>query len=66
MGPRYRLTSRGESDPDSQHGRSRYISEILAAVVFVVALPLMASVVVYRMVLTGKRKQIDPETSKLI
>ena len=42
------------------------MSEILAAVVFVVARLLMASVVVYRMVLTGKRKQLDPETSKLI
>ena len=36
------------------------MSEILAAVVFVVALPLMASVVVYRMVLISKRKQLDP------
>ena len=42
------------------------MSEILASVVFVVALLLMASVVVCRMVLTGKRKQLDPETSKLI
>jgi hypothetical protein len=55
----------GRIGPDSQHGRSRYLSEILATVVFVVAL-LMASVVVYRMVLTGKRKPLDPETSKLI